>query len=101
MLNSKLSIAILSFIAMIYGSPMPAYALPAAHAMEQHQRIDLNKADIKALMKLPSIGKTRAKAIVAYRVSHGAFKTIDDLRHVKGVNKRILAKIRDFVRAES
>ena len=100
MLNSKLSIVILSFIAMIYGSPMPAYALPAAHAMEQHQRIDLNKADVKALMKLPSVGKTRAHAIVAYRASHGAFKTINDLRHVKGFNKRILAKSKDRVSIE-
>ena len=47
MLNSKLSILVLSFIAIIYGSPMPVYATPAIHQATQQQQVNLNQADFE------------------------------------------------------
>ncbi|EJW17302.1 helix-hairpin-helix domain-containing protein [Paenibacillus alvei] len=64
------------------------------------QLININTADISALMTLPGIGPSKAKAIVEYRDKKGAFRRIDDLMKVKGIGKKLMAKIRDKVRIE-
>lgn len=64
------------------------------------QLININTADASALMTLPGIGPSKAKAIVEYRDKKGAFRRIDDLMKVKGIGKKLMAKIRDKVRIE-
>lgn len=55
--------------------------------------INLNKVDAISLAKsVKGIGPTRAKAIVAYRESHGRFKSIDDLLKVKGIGKGFMKR---------
>lgn len=41
--------------------------------------VNLNTADVAALMTLPGIGESRAKAIISYREQHGAFAQIEDI----------------------
>lgn len=60
-------------------------AQPAATA--EQTKVDLNKATAKELTKVKGISSAKAKAIVAYRKKHGDFKSIDDLKQVKGFNK--------------
>lgn len=60
-------------------------------------RLNLNEASIKDLTSLPSIGKTKAKAIVAYRDAHGPFQSLEALLQVKGVSQRIIAIIKPMV----
>jgi competence protein ComEA len=55
--------------------------------------ININTADQATLAALPGVGKHRAKAIVDYRQSHGAFKSVHDLTQVKGLNEKNLQKI--------
>ncbi len=50
-------------------------------------KVDLNKATAKELMKVKGINAARAKAIITYRKKHGDFKTVDDLKEVKGFKK--------------
>jgi competence protein ComEA len=50
-------------------------------------KIDLNKATVRELMKVKGINAARAKAIVTFRKKHGDFKTVDDLKEVKGFKK--------------
>jgi competence protein ComEA len=50
-------------------------------------KVDLNKATAKELMKVKGINSARAKAIVMYRKKHGDFKTVDDLKEVKAFKK--------------
>lgn len=64
------------------------------------QLININTADTSALMTLPGIGPSKAKAIVEYRDKKGVFRRIDDLMKVKGIGKKLMAKIRDKVRIE-
>ena len=55
--------------------------------------VDLNKATQAELEALKGIGPVKAKAIIAYRNTHGAFKSADDLDKVNGVGKGIIEKI--------
>ena len=59
------------------------------------EKLNLNTASASQLQKLEGIGKKTAAAIVAYREEHGKFKSIKELKHVKGIGKKRLAKIKD------
>ncbi|MBV9575116.1 MAG: helix-hairpin-helix domain-containing protein [Gammaproteobacteria bacterium] len=50
-------------------------------------KVNLNKASAKELTKVKGINASKAKAIVAYRKKHGDFKSIEDLKKVKGFTK--------------
>lgn len=65
-------------------------------------KVDLNKATVKELMKVKGLNAARAKAIVTYRKKHGDFKTVDDLKMVKGfkkLNEKKMQQIADQVTA--
>lgn len=64
------------------------------------QLLNINEADASALVTLPGIGPSKAKAIIEYREKKGAFRQVDDLMKVKGIGKKMMAKIRDQVRVE-
>ncbi len=55
--------------------------------------VDLNTADEKALEALPGIGKATAKAIIAGR----PYKSVDDLKRVKGMSDKKINALRDKV----
>ena len=58
--------------------------------------VNINKADAEEISKnLTGIGKKKAEAIVAYRAEFGAFKTLEEIKEVKGIGDGIFAKIRD------
>jgi competence protein ComEA len=59
-------------------------------------KVDLNKATAKELMKVKGMGAARAKAIVMYRKKHGDFKSVDDLKEVKGFKKMNEKKMQEL-----
>ncbi len=59
--------------------------------------IDINSADIEALAKLPGIGEKTAAAIVDYRLTHGPFLKIEDLKQVKGIGTAKFEVVRAFI----
>lgn len=56
--------------------------------------VDLNHAAVSDLMTLKGVGPKRAAAIVSYRQSHGPFKSVEELLHVRGVGKKGLARLK-------
>jgi len=60
--------------------------------------IDVNNANVEALLSLPGIGPQKAKAIVAYRESNGAFGVVEDLDAVPGIGPGTIANIRGRIR---
>ncbi|HEY3519422.1 MAG TPA: helix-hairpin-helix domain-containing protein [Rhodanobacteraceae bacterium] len=72
-----------------------ACALPAFAATP----VDINHADAATIASsLDGIGLSKAQAIVAWRDSHGAFKSVDDLRQVKGIGDKTLQRNHDAIR---
>jgi competence protein ComEA len=59
--------------------------------------LDINRAGVEELALLDGIGPKTAAAIVAYRSQHGAFRSIDDLKAIKGFKDRKLERIRKTV----
>jgi competence protein ComEA len=56
-------------------------------------KIDLNKATLEQLGKMPGLTSALAKSIIEYREKSGPFKAPEDLLKVKGITKEILNKL--------
>lgn len=58
------------------------------HAMSSQSvgqaKVNLNMATVKELRKVKGLDASKARAIVAYRKKHGSFKSVADLKSVKG-----------------
>jgi competence protein ComEA len=59
--------------------------------------VNLNQADGTTLANLPGIGPATAEAIVAYRISNGPFKRIEDVQNVKGIGPALFDKIKAHI----
>ena len=59
--------------------------------------IDINQASVRDFERLEGIGESLAKRIVAYRQSIGRFSSVDELKNVKGIGPKLLARIKDRV----
>lgn len=60
-------------------------------------KISINKATIDELQTLSGIGESKAKAIIEYRNSNGSFKSIEEIKNVKGIGDAIFEKIKDDI----
>jgi competence protein ComEA len=65
-----------------------ALALPALakKPLEPGERVDLNRAGVAELMRLPGIGRARAEAIAAHRARQ-PFRTPAEVTRVKGIGQ--------------
>lgn len=68
-----------------------------SHGKDTAGRVDLNRADVTALMTIPGIGQVRAEAIVAYRETQGPFGAVEDIMKVAGIKEGLFAKIKDYI----
>jgi competence protein ComEA len=57
-------------------------------------RVVLNEATENELTKLPGIGPSRARAILALRQRLTRFKAVEDLLRVKGIGRKMLRRLR-------
>ncbi len=62
---------------------------------------DLNQADHIQLLHLPGVGAELAQRIEAYRVAHHGFRSVDELRQVRGIGPKLLEKLRPYVFVEA
>ncbi|WP_439624801.1 ComEA family DNA-binding protein [Gemmata sp.] len=63
--------------------------------------LDLNRADRAELEQVPGLGPALAREIADDRQKRGAFRSVEELRRVKGVGPATLEKVRAFVRVEA
>ena len=56
--------------------------------------LNLNTATREELVALPGIGPAKAQAILDYRNSHGAFKSLEELKDVKGIGAKRYEKLK-------
>jgi competence protein ComEA len=69
----------------------PGFA--AKKPLASSERIDVNRASVVELMRLPGIGRKRAEAI-ATRRGRAPFRRLEDLLSVKGISRAWLERQR-------
>ncbi|WP_409341397.1 helix-hairpin-helix domain-containing protein [Paenibacillus sp. MBLB4367] len=69
---------------------------PAKTPQKQSRQIDLNTASLQELMKLPGIGESKAKAIVAFR-EQSPFRTPKEITKVKGIGDKTYEALKDMI----
>jgi competence protein ComEA len=60
-------------------------------------RIDLNHADRPELLQLPGVGEITAERIEEYRRAHNGFRSVEELRQVRGVGPALVERLRPLV----
>lgn len=70
-------------------------ALGAVSPLYAASKINLNTATSAQLESVKGVGPKLAGAIEQYRKSHHGFKTVDELKDVKGIGDKKFAKIKN------
>lgn len=81
------------------GKGAPAVRLdemPAAQKMVLGIPVDLNRASVEDLERLPGIGRKTAEAIVRYRETEGPLKSLEDLKKTGLAGDRRIDEIRRY-----
>ncbi len=74
---------------------LPPVKKPALH--ELAGKLNLNAATEEQLMRLPSVGPSKAERIVTWRKKNGGFKRVADLRRVKGFGYKTFKRLEPFL----
>jgi competence protein ComEA len=94
MTQSNSSVALRRAVQVLIAACLPVFAWAGP--------VDINKADAKTIAKeLNGVGLSRAQAIVEFREKNGAFKSIEDLRKVKGIGAKTLEQNRSNIRLDA
>jgi competence protein ComEA len=83
----------LAALAVASGLAAAGPALAAKKALAPGERIDLNRASVSELMRLPDVGEKRAQAIVAHRARQ-PFRRAEDVLGVRGLGRGWFAKVK-------
>lgn len=81
-----------------YDKENPDTSKNISEGLQEPLFININTADADTLMKLHGIGEVKAKAIIQYREQNGPFKTIEEIKNVKGIGEATFLKIKDRLR---
>ena len=78
---------------------VPAFTAPTItyQSAEKELSVSLNVATPEDLMELDEMSETVAYNIVAYRQTHGFFRSVDELLNVKGVGPKSLELWRPYL----
>jgi competence protein ComEA len=79
-------------------SVAPTTALTPA-ALPTH-KLNLNTATLEELDALPGIGSALAQRILDYRAQKGGFKSIDELKEIRGIGDTLFNQIKGLVTVE-
>jgi competence protein ComEA len=87
---------------IVVGGPAPPAApgqvAGAATGAGPAAPVSLNTATAEQLDALPGVGPILAQHIVDFRTQHAGFRSVDELRQVKGIGDRRFSDLRDLVR---
>lgn len=79
----------------------PELSFPGRGPVPQTElRINLNTATVEDFDSLPGVGPALAERIVEYRRERGPFRSLEDLRKVPGMNKALVASLKDSLYIE-
>lgn len=58
--------------------------------------ININLAQTSDLTEIPGIGPSKAELIINYREEKGGFKTVEELKEVKGIGEKTFEKLKPY-----
>lgn len=93
-MKSKL-IVLLTSVALVL--PILAGAAVASPQEDEELKVDLNRAGIEELVRLPGVGEIVAERIVSYREENGAFKATEELMNVRGIGEKTYLKLEPYL----
>lgn len=64
---------------------------------QEDGKININTADLYALMTLPGIGEAYAQRIIDYRETNGPFTDIADIMNVSGIGEKRFDAIKELI----
>lgn len=59
--------------------------------------VNINTAEQSALEEIPGIGPKKAQEIIQYRDANGGFKTIEEIKEIKGIGDKTFESLKDFI----
>jgi competence protein ComEA len=65
------------------------------------QSVNVNSASREELMTLPGVGPVLADRILADRGANGPFRSVSDLKRVKGIKDKVLEKLLPYVTVDN
>jgi len=68
-----------------------------ARPLKAGEKIDVDRAGVRELERLPGVGPALARKLVAYREEHGPFGGLDGLDRVPGMGPAMLGRIGEWV----
>jgi competence ComEA-like helix-hairpin-helix protein len=71
--------------------------IAAAKKKPPDHPINLNTATSAELQQVPGIGPVTADRVLKMRKVHGPFKSVNELRAIKGIGPRRLAKMKPYL----
>src|SRR5690242_4683542 len=84
-------ICLLACALCLFAAGLPAKKKPPAIP------VNLNTATSEELQQVPGIGPVNAEKILQMRKAYGPFKSVDDLRAIKGIGPKRLEKMRKYL----
>lgn len=72
----------------------------AEDMINDRKTVNINAAGAEELMRLEGVGKVMAERIVEYRMSNGSFRSISEIKNVKGIGEKLFERIKNNISVE-
>ena len=78
--------------------PAVKNAVDVVESAEIYPKLDVNTASFEELVGVPYIGEYTARQIIDYRQQKGPFKSLEEIKLVRGIKEKNFAKFSGFLR---
>jgi competence protein ComEA len=96
-IGKKTLAKLLPYLEMIGDSAEVTTLLSSEETKPIMGKVNINTAFKSQLTSLPGISEGKADAIIEYRKTNGPFKSIEEIKNVKGIGEGIYQKIKDKI----
>jgi competence protein ComEA len=78
----------------------PSDSLLLPSSSQEGGKVNINTATAEELDALPGIGPSIAQRIIDYRTTNGPFRSIEEIKNVKGIGDITFEKLRDKIKVQ-